>query len=250
MNKKNLSYNCFIKPIKINYSNIESLTTGWSIAPFKAQEYGSWNLDYTFILNALKKKSQSEIIDNIKKLVNIKILKEIEGYDTYKKYLILDAKGKHVGFMYFGNSSSTVDEVRKIKYNLDYLATIWRSHILAYILSISFKEMELLVCTFNHDFHNLKPNDSLIGLHEYENSFFIKNLSGKDVVMAQNKIIILNPEKILFKDPKTEDLKQALQFRYENGNIKTIDRTSEEVKKEIDELETRQMLEIIGNSNI
>lgn len=255
LKQNNIPYLLFIETQKINY-----LTE--STNSYRIQESNYHTLNYMPIVPTLRKKSQSEIKNNIQKLTNLKILKKIESYTTYKKYLILNDDGKEIGFMYLGDSSLTVDEIRKIKYNLDYLAYTWIDpslidswgycfNIPFYILNISFKDMELLVYIFKDDsFHTLNSNVSLIKLHEYNKYFFIKNLSKEDVIMYNSKPIIINPEKVLLKDIKVMNLKQSLQFFNEGCEIKTIDKTPEEIKKEIEKLEIRQMLKIIGDNII
>lgn len=206
------------------------------------------------VVNILRNKQQDEILNNFKIFKDLKILEEIEGYSTYEKYYLLDVSGVRLGIVYLADSFPNIYEIRKIKHNLDYLADTWREEYgmpSPFIFNLHSDNLEILLIVYElYNMQSLKSQQDLNRLHEYENHFLIKNLSGKDVVMFCGKPIIINPEKVLLRDPKSKDLQQKLQFRYVNGNIETTDGTPEEVKKEIDKLETRQMLEIIGNNNI
>ena len=261
MNNRNINTGFFkvIEPSKINFITLSTNQQIWSTDRKIISYYGDYAYYYSIgsieaIINILRYKHQDEILNDFKIFKDLKILEKIEGYSTYEKYCLLDVSEAHLGIMYLANSSPNIYKIRKIKHNLDYLADTWREQngkSLFFIFSLHSDKLEILLIIYDvYTMKNLKSQQNLNKLHEYENYFLIKDLSGKDVAMLHDKPIIINPEKVLLRDPKSKDLQQKLQFRYENGGIKTIDRTSEEVKKEIDELETRQMLEIIGNSNI
>lgn len=258
MNNKNINADLLklIGPSKIEFK-IEPKNQGmWSTDKSIILRYGDYpnTASIKAVVNTLTKKQQYKILEDFKIFKDLKILQEIEGYNTYKKYYLLNESEVRLGITYLADSFPNIYKIRKIKYNLDYLVQTWRDRCITlhpFIFNLHSDNLEILLIVYDlNNIQVLKSQQDLNRLHEYENDFLIKDLSRKDVVMLCDKPIIINPEKVLLRDQKSKNLEQKLQFRYENGNIKTIDRTSEEVKKEIDELETRQMLEIIGNSNI
>ena len=175
------------------------------------------------VVNVLRNKQQHEILNDFKIFKDLKILEEIEDYSTYKKYYLRNESGARLGIMYLADSFPDIYKIRKIKHNLDYLAKTWKDEYgipSPFIFNLHSDNLEILLIVYElYNMQNLKSQQDLNRLHEYENHFLIKNLSGKDVAMFCGKPIIINPEKVLLRDPKSKDLQQKLQFRYVNGNI-------------------------------